>query len=149
MIDEVQKSSRPVFSRNPLITFFLKLCSLSGLVSAKKCSKRFFEKSHFGQKLSKIAHFDPKCPKIEVFRIFSQSVHYNLLIFCAKPSLWSRKKWRFRIFWEKFKSGPFWSNLGHFYLVLQLYIACGFQLNLFILPNYVLIFPNFVFQVIS
>ena len=35
-----------------------------------------------------------------------------------------------------------------FYLRSQLYIASGFQLNLFILPNYVLIFPNFVFQVI-
>ena len=41
------------------------------------------------------------------------------------------------------------ANLGHFYLRGQLYIACGFQLNLFILPNYVLIFPKFVFQVIS
>ena len=36
-----------------------------------------------------------------------------------------------------------------FDLTCQLYIACGFQLNLFILPYYVLIFPNFVFQVIS
>ena len=36
-----------------------------------------------------------------------------------------------------------------FYLIFELDIACGFQLNLFILPNYVLIFPNFVFQVIS
>ena len=40
----------------------------------EKCSKRFFEKNsrfaHFGQKLSKIGHFDPKGPKMEVFRIF-------------------------------------------------------------------------------
>ena len=36
-----------------------------------------------------------------------------------------------------------------FDLTCQLYIDCGFQLNLFILPYYVLIFPNFVFQVIS
>ena len=33
-----------------------------------------------------------------------------------------------------------------FDLTCQLYIACGFQLNLFILPNYVLIFSNFVFK---
>ena len=54
----------------------------------------------------------------------------------------------FSYFLGKFKNGPFWPNLGHFDLTCQLYIACGFQLNLFILPNYVLIFPNFVFQVI-
>ena len=40
----------------------------------EKCSKRFFEKNsrfaHFAQKLSKIGHFGPKCPKMEVFRIF-------------------------------------------------------------------------------
>ena len=33
----------------------------------------FWKKSrfaHFGQKLSKIGHFWPKCPKMEVFRIF-------------------------------------------------------------------------------
>ena len=56
----------------------------------------------------------------------------------------------FSYFLGKFKNGPFWPNLGHFfYLTRQLYIACGFQLKLFILPYYVLIFPNFVFQVIS
>ena len=53
----------------------------------------------------------------------------------------------FSHFMGKFKNGPFWPNLGHFYLRGQLCIACGFQLNS--LPNYVLIFPNFVFQVIS
>ena len=36
-----------------------------------------------------------------------------------------------------------------FDLTCQLYIACGYQLNFFILPNYVLIFPNLVFKVIS
>ena len=40
----------------------------------EKCSKRFFEKNscfaHFGQKLSKIGHFWPKCPKMVVFCIF-------------------------------------------------------------------------------
>ena len=46
-------------------------------------------------------------------------------------------------FFGKFKNGPFWPNLGHFYLKFQLYIDGGFQLNLLILPNYVLIFPNF------
>ena len=55
----------------------------------------------------------------------------------------------FLYFLGKFKNDPFWPNLGDFFLNLQLYIACGFQLNLFILPYYVLIFPNFVFQVIS
>ena len=55
----------------------------------------------------------------------------------------------FLYFFRKFKHGPFWPNLGPFYLKFQLYIACGFKLNRFILPNYVLIFPNFVFQVIS
>ena len=55
----------------------------------------------------------------------------------------------FSYFLGKFKNGPFSPNLGHFVLTCQLYIACGFQLNLFILPYYGLIFPNFVFQVIS
>ena len=49
----------------------------------------------------------------------------------------------------KLKHDPFWPILGHFYLRGQLYIAYGFQLKLFILPYYFLIFPNFVFQVIS
>ena len=52
----------------------------------------------------------------------------------------------FSHFLEKFKNGPFWPNLGNFILKkFQLYISCGFQLNQFILPNYVVIFPNFVF----
>ena len=55
----------------------------------------------------------------------------------------------FSYFLGKFKNGSFWPNLGHFYLRGPLYIACGFQLNRFILPNYVLIFAIFVFQVIS
>ena len=38
-------------------------------------------------------------------------------------------------FLGKFKNGPFWPNLGHFYLKFSLYIACGFQLNQFILPK--------------
>ena len=60
----------------------------------------------------------------------------------------SRKNF-FRIFWENSKMALFGQIWVIFYLKFQLYIACGFQLNLFILPNYVLIFPNFVFQVIS
>ena len=55
---------------------------------------------------------------------------------------------KFSHFFGKLKNGPFWPNLGHLSQKFQLYIACGFQLNLFILPYYVLIFPNFVFQVI-
>ena len=53
---------------------------------------------------------------------------------------------KFSYFMGKFKNDPFCPNLG------QLYIACGFhgfQLNLFILPNYVLIFPNCVSSYIS
>ena len=55
----------------------------------------------------------------------------------------------FSYFLGKFKNGPFGQIWVIFDLTCQLYIACGFQLNLFILPYYVLIFPNFVFQVIS
>ena len=57
----------------------------------------------------------------------------------------SEKK-AFSYFLGKFINGPFWTNLGHFYLKYQLYISCGFQLNWFILTNYVLIYPNFVFK---
>ena len=39
-------------------------------------------------------------------------------------------------------------HLANLSLTCQLYIACGFQLKLFILPYYVLISPNFVYQVI-
>ena len=41
------------------------------------------------------------------FSFFSQSVHYNLLIFCVKPTLWSKKMWHFPIFWKIKK----WPNL--------------------------------------
>ena len=65
---------------------------------------------------------------------------------------------------DQARNGQIWVNFGQklpfsnfpqnsetviFYFRGQLYIACDFQLYLFILPYYVLIFPNFVFQVIS
>ena len=55
----------------------------------------------------------------------------------------------FSYFWENSKMALFGQIWVIFDLTFQLYIACGLQLNLFILPYYVVIFPNFVFQVIS
>ena len=55
----------------------------------------------------------------------------------------------FSYFFGKFKNGPFWPNFGHLLHKYQLYIACGFFIKSIFLTNYVLIFPNFVFQVIS
>ena len=34
--------------------------------------------------------------------------------FCTKPSLWSRKKWRFHIFWKNSKMALFGQNLPKF-----------------------------------
>ena len=108
------------------------------LVRPCKCEKNvpsaFLKKNpgfaHFGQKLSKIGHFGPKCPKMEVFHIFfSQSVHYNLIIFCTKPSLWSRKKITFSYFLGKFKNGPFWTNLGHFLLKRSVIYCLWFSIK--------------------
>ena len=85
---------------------------------------------------------------MEVFRIFFAICSLEFAHFCTKPSLWSRKKLIFRIFWENSKMALFGQIWVIFDLTCQLYIACGFQLNLFIL-HYFLIFPNVVFQVIS
>ena len=65
-------------------------------------------------------------PKTVVFHIFSKIVNWNFLIFCTNSSLWSRKKWWFRFFVEKYKMthfGPNWAkfdpNLG--ILVLKMF----------------------------
>ena len=42
-----------------------------------------FRFAHFGQKLSKIGHFGPKFPKMEVFAFFSESLHYFFLKLCS------------------------------------------------------------------
>ena len=97
--------------------FFLKLCSQLGLVSVIKIFQALFLKNscfaHFGQKLSKIGHFGPKWPKIEVFRIFSQSIHQILLIFLTKPSLCSGKNDIFK-FYGKIQKWPFLAKFGSF-----------------------------------
>ena len=93
--------------------------------------------------------FWSKMPKNGSFLHFSQSIHQNLLIFCTKPSLWSGKKKTFSNFWENSKMALFGQIWVIFDLTCQLYIACGFQSNLFILLYYVLIFPNFVSSYIS
>ena len=86
---------------------------------------------------------------MEVFRILFAISSLEFGNFCTKPSLWSQKM-TFSYFFGKIQKWPFLAKFSSFfYLRGQLYIACGFQLNFFILPNYVLIFPNFVFQVIS
>ena len=61
------------------------------------------------------------CPKLpflaqndqkwRFFAFLSKSVHQNSLIFCFKPSLSSRKKMTFSIFWGIFKNGHFWPKL--------------------------------------
>ena len=77
----------------------------------KNVPSAFFEKNsrfaHFGQKLSKIGHFGPKFPKIEVFHIFFAIRSLEFANFSTKPSLWSRKKSRFCIFWENSKMALF------------------------------------------
>ena len=82
--------------------------------------------AHFGQKLSKIGHFGPKCLKMEVFHIFSQSVHYNLLGFCTKSSLWSGKNLRFRFF-GKIQKWPFLAKFGSFLLKISVIYCLWFS----------------------
>ena len=74
------------------------------------------------------AHFGPIWPilaqnakKQRFFAFFSKTAHWNFLIFCTKPSLWSRKKMTVSLFCRKFKNDPFWPKLtqiwpkfGHF-----------------------------------
>ena len=67
-----------------------------------------FQKSktnYFGRTKSTFHHFDPpydlplptlrtflKCLNLRFFAFLSKTMHWNFLIFCMKPSLWSRKK---------------------------------------------------------
>ena len=67
---------------------------------------------HFGQTISKIGLFAPKCPKIEVFSFFLQSAYYYLLIFYTKPKLLESKK--FPEIWKNSEMtllGPKWTFL--------------------------------------
>ena len=97
----VRSYVRNAFSRKPFITFSETLQLVRACKREKNVPSAFLKKFPFWPKtVPKIGHFGPKCPKMEVFRIFSQSLHQNLLIFCTKPSLWSKKKYFFAIFWE-------------------------------------------------
>ena len=60
-------------------------------------------------------HFWPKVPKNRrLFAFFSISVHQNFLIFCFKPSIWFKNKWRFRYFEENSKIAIFGKNYPNF-----------------------------------
>ena len=76
----------------------------------EKCSKRFFEKNsrfaHFGQKLSIIGHFGPKCPNMEGFRIFNfQNLPFGWM--CAEVSFKGWKSLKVGGFETDFKQVPF------------------------------------------
>jgi len=45
-----------------------------------------------------------KCVKQRFFTSSSKSAHWYFLLFCTKPSLWSRKKWQFCFFVESRKN---------------------------------------------
>ena len=61
-----------------------------------------------------LAHFDQNWPKFGqkdqkwwFFTYFLKTAHWNFLIFCTKPSLWSWKNIPVSLFWRKFKKDPF------------------------------------------
>ena len=84
--------------------FLLKLYSWLGLVRSIKIFQALF---------LIIFTVWPK----NVFRIFSKTMHQNILIFCSKYSLWSPKNSVFT-FWWNLKNGPFGQNWPKFGLNL-------------------------------
>ena len=93
---------------------------------------------HYGQKLSKIVLFDPKCPKNEgFFAFFSRTTLQIFLTFCTKHSLCSR--FGFFVFEKSFKNGQLWSNctcFQHFFCQKLIYfvdmIYCFLPYTLFL-----------------
>ena len=99
--------------------------------TAPEFSDFLFWKKKIGKKVtfpknSKMAPFwsiltkiDPNLSKMTKTGGFShffflKTVHWNFLIFCTKPSLWSRKKFRFRFFGKNSKMTHFGQNLPKF-----------------------------------
>ena len=81
----------------------------------------FHHFGHFCQKLSKMALFRLKWPKMEVFRFFSRTTPQNFKIFRSKHSLFSRKNDVFTFLWTFKKSCSKWAlkrlfllNFSHF-----------------------------------
>ena len=73
---------------------------------------------------------------------FSQSVHFNFLIFCTKPNLWSRKNDVFTFF-GKIQKWPFSAKFGSFLLQISV-IYCLWFLIKYI--YFVLIFLTLCFK---
>ena len=76
---------------------------------------RLFEKNsrfaHFRQKLSKMGHFGPKCPKMEVFRIF---LGIPSLLFTETLQLiraFNSEKMFQTLFLKKIPFCPFWPKI--------------------------------------
>ena len=83
-----------------------------------------FKNGPFWPKLTQIwPKFGNLAEKQRFFAFLSKSVHWNLLIFCTKPSLWSKKKEDVFAFFGKIQKWPFWPKLtqiwpkfGHIWL---------------------------------
>ena len=91
--------------------FLLKLCSQLGLVSATKIFQALFWKkfrfAHFGEELSKIGHFDPKCPKIGNPNTFIRISYFFALSLVSGVE----RKWHFHIY-GKIQNWPFLAKCG-------------------------------------
>ena len=132
--------------------FFLKLCSLLGLLKVKKCSKSFFEKIPVLPILAK------NCPKLAIlaqnakkwrFFAFFRTPFIRICSFFKISLVFGVRKNDVFVFLGKVKNGPFWPNLGHFWLNMSVIYCLWFSIKFIYFALYVLIFPNFVFQVIS
>ena len=113
----VRSFVRPFRTSSKTVHYFsLKLGSLLELRKAEKMVQALFWKksrfAHFGQKLSKIGHFWPKCPKMEVFRIF---LGIPSLLFSETLQLisaFNSQKIFQTLFWKKVPFCQFWPKIG-------------------------------------
>ena len=113
----VRLSVSDTVSQKPFIIFSETLQLVSACTREKNAPSFFlknFRFAYFGQKLPKLAVLALSAQKWRFSNFFSQSIHYNFLIFCNKHCLLSRKKWFFFIF-EKIHKWPFLAKFGSFF----------------------------------
>ena len=91
---------------------YWKMKKMSKKVTFSLFHRKFENGPFFGQKWSKIGLFGPKCPKMRVSAFFfSKTAHWNFVIFCRKPSLWSQKIMTALIFGGNLKNDPFLAKI--------------------------------------
>ena len=130
------RTSVPIFLKIRALEFsdflYWKMKKMSKKVTFSLFHRKFENGLFLAKNGPKLGFLAQIAQKWCFFTFFSKTAHWNFLIFCRKPSLWSRKKMTVLVFRGNFKNGPLWPKLtqiwpkfGHYLAIWDLKHGCS------------------------